>query len=1169
MEKSIKKIEERNRIIYKRINTVHTSDLWQKIAVWNMQSLNIDINRRYQKLEFIRDVLNNNPMDFVYLIDVNDRNNCLVLNGYEKYSDERNMLFVKSNIKNKFIISRNCIFDNQSKLAFMYIVPSCNDSILINNFFSLLKMNFSIIGDINLKSNKKLLKVINYFKGEETLQTGFVTKKVAKFLSIAAPSDHRFISAYLKVNISYDYNLRLVQINEEHCYESIKNILTGNVPVIEPKVKFVRNYVSLADRETTINAMINDYLQGKSEKIYRRYNYLWRGARKEPFLGMTIPKKVESSFSNHLQSVRKKEYKDVKVFDLNNKWSNEIIIKNTKSRALNDDFLQLNTITESASKIIAEKDFDRSHILSNLFKVANLTKSNLNASTFFLLKNARLSDFNDVRVIIIIPTLIKVYEAIIYDSIIDFFTKNFKSKEFYQFGAIPGGSTYLGMGKLRSIYNKFNGDAIVFFDISKGYDCVNLSLLENLLIKYIDDKDILDLLLNWLTMIKNLDYVINGNKILRTRGIAMGLSLSPVIFIFYVDCILKQFDCEKLVMFIDDLAMVKPGNMSIKNFFEEIDNLIKVFAQYDLLINKNKTGILTNNDDIKNEAKDIEIISKEKYLGRMIRLDTDGRLIADDRWYNLKAYRSQNIPYWSTFFVKKLIYTSAIEARTRYRFLMWSCNSSKIRMAIWRNAWFFLKSNFAKFSYLEVSFCIFNVFRYCIDIADIEKWENDIKNGINEETLEKEVKNKLTVENDNINEAIYKLNIDFNFKGRNYWEKCANFCDSLFKKFKNHMIGNYMYKKVFNKDEEDRVYYPLIEQFLNSKFFQHFGFTHSIVLTHVENKKRSKQILAFLILNSMGDLHYIMENFLKDYKMSDDFSINGVFIKMSDWVTKNKDYINELLNMDNNSWTKEIMKLFKSVWYVIDNLMILADICTTKAKDDINILTLDNMENLIFIDGSYNSNINKAGYGIFVANPQVMEISNSLDDSWSYLRNVAGELYGCIEAIKYAIEKKWKIVNIAYDFIGIENYLNEKWKTKDNKIIGLIGKYRILKKHIVINFYKVPSHTEVRGNVRADNLAKKAVNLKINQDKPCKLILSEKNKCKNLYRKIFKLFTAFELLLYNNNVNDYTLDELIMALQIKDFSIADFSDKIFNVASTENLDGDLIDLDDILINECY
>lgn len=208
---------------------------------------------------------------------MDDDKDVLHLNTFNKISDGRNLLFIKDNLDMKFEISRNIIYNTEQKIAFIYVTPNSRDDILNNNIKILLSNGFTLIGDINMKSNKWISNYVDKFTGEDSLQTGFINSKVTKYYSIAGPSDHRLIAGYLFFKkIKFNYSLRVKEISINHSKEVITDIINGKIPKFEPKVSIKQGYLNLSDREDTINAMINDYLDNNVRKMFKKYNYLWK-----------------------------------------------------------------------------------------------------------------------------------------------------------------------------------------------------------------------------------------------------------------------------------------------------------------------------------------------------------------------------------------------------------------------------------------------------------------------------------------------------------------------------------------------------------------------------------------------------------------------------------------------------------------------------------------------------------------------------------------------------------------------------------------------------------------------------------------------------------------------------------------------------------------------------
>lgn len=139
---------------------------------------------------------------------------------------------------------------------------------------------------------------------------------------------------------------------------------------------------------------------------------------------------------------------------------------------------------------------------------------------------------------------------------------------------------------------------------------------------------------------------------------------------------------------------------------------------------------------------------------------------------------------------------------------------------------------------------------------------------------------------------------------------------------------------------------------------------------------------------------------------------------------------------------------------------------------------------IAYVDGSYDAKTMYYSCGcIFLVNNQVIHHYNGVDNKEELrgMRNVAGEILGATYAIQYALDNGYDEIEIHYDYQGIQSWANRSWKA--NKIgtqeyRDFVEKAR---RDIKINYVKEKAHSNVLYNEVADNLAKKALNIKYNE----------------------------------------------------------------------------------------
>lgn len=146
--------------------------------------------------------------------------------------------------------------------------------------------------------------------------------------------------------------------------------------------------------------------------------------------------------------------------------------------------------------------------------------------------------------------------------------------------------------------------------------------------------------------------------------------------------------------------------------------------------------------------------------------------------------------------------------------------------------------------------------------------------------------------------------------------------------------------------------------------------------------------------------------------------------------------------------------------------------------DDKEKETVDKDTMTAYVDGSYDpSQPGRFSCGV-VYLYRGQEETYSLcviDGELARMRNVAGEVRGAMEAMKYCVEHGIPGLQLYYDYAGIEKWCTGEWKCNLRGTKMLKEYYDSIRSTLKVSFHKVKSHTGVKYNEEADRLAKKAL----------------------------------------------------------------------------------------------
>lgn len=129
-----------------------------------------------------------------------------------------------------------------------------------------------------------------------------------------------------------------------------------------------------------------------------------------------------------------------------------------------------------------------------------------------------------------------------------------------------------------------------------------------------------------------------------------------------------------------------------------------------------------------------------------------------------------------------------------------------------------------------------------------------------------------------------------------------------------------------------------------------------------------------------------------------------------------------------------------------------------------------------YVDGSYNIATKEFGYGVVMFhNGEELHMSKSFSDAeMASMRNVAGEIFGSMASMEYAVSHGITNLSIYYDYMGISKWCTGEWKANKKGTIAYRDYYNKIKTKVNVQFEKVKGHSGDKYNDMADMLAKKA-----------------------------------------------------------------------------------------------
>ena len=152
---------------------------------------------------------------------------------------------------------------------------------------------------------------------------------------------------------------------------------------------------------------------------------------------------------------------------------------------------------------------------------------------------------------------------------------------------------------------------------------------------------------------------------------------------------------------------------------------------------------------------------------------------------------------------------------------------------------------------------------------------------------------------------------------------------------------------------------------------------------------------------------------------------------------------------------------------------------TATTNMDSNTLTTATSDRLVvYVDGSFDVNLQKYSFGcvILLEDGRIVERSGNGDEpELLAIRNVAGEMYGAMYAVRWAFENGYSSVVLHYDYEGIEKWATGVWSARNPHTRKYAAFMKQMQEKIEVIFQKVKAHSGDFYNEQVDKLAKKAL----------------------------------------------------------------------------------------------